>query len=254
MRILLPLTLAALSLPTMTAPAQTPAPVTPQKIEWTVTRQAKLDYLQYLSPGYDNDPTKRWPLMLFLHGAGERGTDLQKVAVHGPLREVRRGTNFPFIILAPQCPDGQVWDNESLLQLLDHAKKTLRVDPTRIYLTGLSMGGYGSWKLGLTRPELFAAVAPVCGGASLIDALLGSREQGAALRSLPVWAFHGAKDPVVPPDESERMVARLKRMGVTDIQLTVYPEADHDSWTKTYANPEFYTWLLSKERKPAAGK
>lgn len=254
MKTILHCTLAALLLPLMTACSQTLPNVTPHQLEWTETRQHQLDYLQYLPPDYDADPTKRWPLLLFLHGAGERGSDVQKVAIHGPLREVRRGTNFPFIIIAPQCPEGQLWDNDRLLHLLREVSGKLRVDPRRVYLTGLSMGGYGSWKLGLTRPELFAALAPICGGGSLIDALLGSREQGAALRSLPIWAFHGAKDPVVPLDESERMVARLKRMGVTDIKLTVYPEAQHDSWTDTYSNPEFYAWLLKQERQPAAGR
>ena len=243
------LTLAAL-LPAMTARTKTP-PYTPQKLEWSVTRQHQLDYLQHLPPGYDADAAKRWPLMIFLHGAGERGTDVQKVAVHGPLLKAKQGTNFPFIIVAPQCPENQVWDSDQILHLLADLTSKLRVDTNRVYLTGLSMGGFGSWKLLFKRPELFAAVAPICGGGSMIDSLGLRKDQAAALKTLPVWVFHGAKDSVVPLAESERMVAVLKRMGCTDVKLTVYPDADHNSWTQTYDNPEFYAWLLSKERKPA---
>jgi predicted peptidase len=247
--------LAALALlPAMTAPAQTASPFSAQKLEWSVTRQHTLNYLLYLPPGYNSDTAKRWPLMLFLHGAGERGTDVQKVAVHGPLAEAQQGTNFPFIIVAPQCPDAEIWDNEQLLQLLKDTTAKLRVDTNRVYLTGLSMGGFGTWKLGLRHPELFAAIAPICGGGSMIDTLGLRPSQTAALKSLPVWAFHGAKDPVVPQAESERMVAMLKRMGCQDVKLTVYPEADHNSWAQTYDNPEFYAWLLSKQRVPAANK
>lgn len=124
-----------------------------------------------------------------------------------------------------------------------------KVDAARVYLTGLSMGGYGSWALLAKFPERFAAVAPICGGGERIDILLAARERAAALKSLPVWAFHGGKDPVVPLVESERMVEALKKAGVKDVQLTVYPEAQHDSWTATYNNPKLYEWLLAHERK-----
>jgi predicted peptidase len=118
----------------------------------------------------------------------------------------------------------------------------------RIYLTGLSMGGYGTWDLGLTYPERFAAIAPICGGGQLITVNLSSRDKGPALKTLGVWAFHGGKDPVVPLEESQRMVAVLKKAGAQDVKLTVYPEARHDSWTETYKNPELYDWLLKHER------
>jgi predicted peptidase len=235
-------------LPAMNVSAQTTPQFSAQKLEWSVTQPHKLDYLLYLPAGYDTDTAKRWPLMLFLHGAGERGTDVQKVAVHGPLAEAKQGTNFPFIIVAPQCPEGEIWDSEQLLHLLKDISAKLRVDSNRVYLTGLSMGGFGSWKLGIRHPELFAAIAPICGGGSMIDTLGLRREQMGALKSLPVWAFHGAKDPVVPLAESERMVATLKRFGCQDVKLTVYPEADHNSWGQTYDNPEFYAWLLGKTR------
>src|SRR6187402_2171235 len=144
----------------MKASAQPSSPITSATLDWKVSKSGELKYLLYLPPEYKESGDKRWPLMLFLHGAGERGSDVQRVAIHGPLSLVKQGTNFPFIIVAPQCPAGQIWETEPLLQLLDKITASHNVDTNRIYLTGLSMGGYGSWKLGLTYPERFAAVAP----------------------------------------------------------------------------------------------
>ena len=112
------------------------------------------------------------------------------------------------------------------------------------------MGGYGAWDLGLSYPEKFAAIAPICGGGEMISLLLSSREKGQALKTLAVWAFHGAKDPVVPLEESERMVEAVKKAGVREVKFTVYPEAGHDSWTETYQNPELYLWFLEHQRRP----
>jgi predicted peptidase len=125
----------------------------------------------------------------------------------------------------------------------------MKVDTRRIYLTGLSMGGYGTWDLGLSHPERFAAIMPICGGGELLKILLAEGERKQALKTLGVWAFHGGKDPIVPLDESQRMVALLKKVGVQDVKLTVYPEAGHDSWTETYNNPEVYEWLLQHQRQ-----
>jgi predicted peptidase len=217
-------------------------------MKWEVSRSGEMQYLTYLPKEYAVAGNKRWPLMLFLHGAGERGTNLQRVTIHGPPKLLKEGRSFPFIVIAPQCPEGERWQTDSLLKLLEHVMAENRVDPGRVYLTGLSMGGYGTWKLALAYPEKFAAIVPICGGGDYIDALLANRTKAAALRSLPVWAFHGAKDNVVPLDESERMVNALKKAGVNDVKLTVYPEAAHDSWTETYNNPELYEWLLKQER------
>jgi predicted peptidase len=141
-----------------------------------------------------------------------------------------------------------------LLGLLDEVTSKYAVDKTRVYLTGLSMGGYGTWNLGLAYPERFAAIAPICGGGEVIAVLLAQGERGAALKSLGVWAFHGAKDPVVPVEESERMISLLKRVGVKDLELTVYPDAEHDSWTQTYDNQELYDWFLRHQRKPTSSR
>ncbi len=223
-------------------------PMTSATLDWKIARQGELKYLLYLPLDYNKSEDKKWPLMLFLHGAGERGTDLNRVAIHGPMSAVKQGTNFPFIIVAPQCPTDELWDNEPLVQLLDHMATTQAVDSKRIYLTGLSMGGYGTWKLGLAHPDKFAAIAPICGGASMIDVVLGTWDKKQELEKLPIWAFHGAKDDVVPPIESERVVNSLKKAGVKNIKLTVYPEARHDSWKEAYADPKFYEWLLKQSR------
>lgn len=214
----------------------------------SATHELALQYLLFLPKGYDENGSKKWPLMLFLHGAGERGTNLNKVTVHGPPKIVKNQTDFPFVLVSPQCPSGQTWDDETVLALLDDVIKTYKIDPRRVYLTGLSMGGFGTWSLAINHPDRFAAVAPICGGGSTINILLPGQGKQSALRNLPIWAFHGAKDPVVKLYESERMVEAFKAAGNTNVQLTVYPEAGHDSWTETYNNDELYKWFLRQSR------
>lgn len=230
----------------MTPITAQPGAQTPQKFVSVITKTNQLAYLLYVPKDYATETRRHWPLILFLHGAGERGTDLQKVTIHGPPKLVKQGKEFPFILVSPQCPEGQIWDDDALMGLLRHLESDLRVDTRRVYVTGLSMGGYGSWSLGSKYPDHFAAIAPVCGGGERIRALIPT--QLAALKTLGVWAFHGGKDTVVPPSESERMVDAFKKAGVTDIQLTVYPEDGHDSWTRAYTEPTFYDWLLSHTR------
>lgn len=208
-----------------------------ETFEKEITRSLELRYLLSLPEGYQSDSGKKWPLVVFLHGAGERGDDLNKVAQHGPPRRVKEGVSFPFILAAPQCPADAWWTEQPVLELVDHLEKTYRVDSSKIYLTGLSMGGYGTWHFATLAPGRFAAVAPVCGG--------GVPYKMRWISRLPVWAFHGAKDPVVPLDESERLVEALAKAGNGKAKLTVFPEAGHDSWTEAYQNPELYKWLLS---------
>jgi predicted peptidase len=221
----------------------------PQTFKRTIKKTVTAHYLLHLPQGYEPKGAKRWPLMLFLHGAGERGTDLKKVAVHGPPKIVKDRPDFPFILVSPQCPESETWSDDILLNLLDSVIAKHKVDTNRVYLTGLSMGGYGTWSLGIKYPERFAAIAPVCGGGETIKVLLASRQKSADLKSLGIWAFHGAKDPVVKLEESERMIAALKKVGAKDVELTVYPEAQHDSWTETYQNPKLYQWFLKHERQ-----
>lgn len=248
------LSLMAVLIPMKAKAQSAKSPLTEESLKYEFKRNDEIRYLLSLPKDYDAQGSKQWPLLLFLHGAGERGTNLQRVAIHGPPSLVKQGTNFPFIIVAPQCLEGRRWENDSLVRLLDHVTQQHAVDASRVYLTGLSMGGYGTWKLGLAYPERFAAIVPICGGGEFIDALLVSRDKPAALKSLPVWAFHGAKDPVVPLEESERMVNTLKKLGVTEVKFTVYPEANHNSWTETYNNPELYEWLLKHQRNPSAAR
>lgn len=217
----------------------------PQATDLRLPSGSAMRYWLYLPAEYEAEPGRRWPLVLFLHGAGERGTNLAAVAVHGPPKLVAGGRQFPFILVSPQCPAGERWQAEKLVALLDHLDSRLRVDPHRRYVTGLSMGGYGTWELATRYPERLAAVAPICGGGQTIDLLLGNKP---AAKTLGVWAFHGAKDTLVVPAESERMIEAFRRAGNEKARLTVYPEAGHDSWTETYRDEGFYRWLLEQSR------
>ncbi|MDP7011056.1 MAG: prolyl oligopeptidase family serine peptidase [Verrucomicrobiota bacterium] len=233
----------------VTAPLLHAAAVQSQEsIKITQTQKLKVHFLLYLPKGYNKKENVKWPVILFLHGAGERGDDLNRVKVHGPPKLVEKGQNLPFIIVSPQCSKGQIWDAEVLTGLLDHVCDTYRVDKTRQYLTGLSMGGYGTWSLGIKECDRFAAIAPICGGGNFIDIYNASGIKGAAIRTLGVWAFHGVKDSVVPLGESEKMIAGLKKFGHPNPKLTVYPEARHDSWTKSYENQKLYEWFLKHKR------
>ncbi len=218
------------------------------RFEKQITVTVGINYLLHLPEGYQADGKEKWPLMLFLHGAGERGTNLSAVAAHGPPKLVKTNRKFPFVLVSPQCPAGQRWHNDTLLALLDEMAARHNIDTNRIYITGLSMGGYGTWSLATKFPERFAAVAPICGGGETIDVLLSSRQKAAALKTLGVWAFHGGKDTVVPPAESERMVGAFKKAGCADVKLTVYPEAGHDSWTEAYNDPGLAEWFLQHTR------
>lgn len=210
-----------------------------------VQKAAKLDtqvkvqmgYLLYLPKDYDKQES--WPLILFLHGAGERGNDLELVKKHGPPKLIAAGKDFPFIVVSPQCPKERWWEPIELVALLDELSGKYKVDSDRIYVTGLSMGGFGSWRLAFYAPDKFAAIAPICGG--------GEKYWAKRFAHLPVWAFHGAKDTGVPPERSQIMVDELKKKGGKP-KLTIYPEAGHDSWTVTYDNPKFYEWLLEQKR------
>jgi len=222
------------------APSLEAGPQSAESFEEDVSKTLRLEYLLSLPEGYGEEDGKSWPLVVFLHGAGERGADLEKVKIHGPPKRVEAGRAFPFILASPQCPEGGWWTQQPVLELVDHLEETLDVDPDRIYLTGLSMGGYGTWHFACQAPDRFAAIAPICGG--------GLPYHMRRITDLPVWAFHGALDRAVPLEESLRLVRELQKHGNESVKLTVYPEAGHDSWTESYDNPEFYDWLLSHAR------
>ena len=222
----------------------------PQKVVANVQddkgqQQQTIHYLLFTPRGY-GDGQSKWPLLLFLHGLGECGDDqLDRVKVHGPPKLVEMRPDFPFVVVSPQClppPGGfrdvpTAWKPEPLIQLVDHVVANMRIDPARVYVTGLSMGGYGTWRLVAAHPARFAAALPICGGGE-------PRAMADVARQVPIWAFHGALDPTVPLSASQEMVDAVRRAG-GDVRFTVYPDVAHDSWKRAYANAEVYDWLLS---------
>ena len=214
----------------------------PRSFKQKISKTVEAEYLLYLPDDYAASQAK-WPLILFLHGAGERGDNLSKVEVHGPPKLVNEGKSFPFVIASPQCPKEEWWSSgnqiDTLSALLDHIVAKYRIDEDRIYVTGLSIGGFGTWRLACEYPHRFAAIAPICGK--------GEPFAARAIPHLPVWVFHGAKDDVVPLQASLEMVGALKKVG-GNVEFTIYPEAGHDSWTETYNNPELYEWFLKHKR------
>ena len=209
---------------------------TAQRLE--VQIRVQLDYWLSLPKDYSKDG-KPSPLMLFLHGAGERGDDLDLVKKHGPPKLIAAGKDFPFVVVSPQCPKDERWEASELSLLLDEIIANHNIDEDRIYVTGLSMGGYGTWSLAVHSPERFAAIAPICGG--------GDSWRARRIAKLPTWVFHGAKDRTVPLERSQEMVDSMKKAGGNP-KFTIYPEAGHDSWTESYDNPELYSWFLSHRR------
>ena len=199
--------------------------------------KVQMGYLLYVPKNYDK--RESWPLLLFLHGAGERGDDLKLVKKHGPPKLIAAGKHFPFIVVSPQCPKNRWWEPIELVALLDKIGGKYKVDPNRVYVTGLSMGGFGTWRLAAYAPKRFAAIAPICGG--------GETYWTRRFPDLPTWVFHGAKDKGVPVGRSQAMVDALKKIG-GKVKLTIYPNAGHDAWTETYNKPEFYKWLLAQKR------
>ena len=180
-----------------------------------------------------------YPLIIFLHGAGERGEDLEMVSIHGPMKYLREGGQIDAFILSPLCPKNRYWDTETVYHLILEVLDQYPIDESRVYLTGLSMGGWGTWKLAMDHPDVFAAIAPICGP---VDYSFGSTAY--KLKDMPIWVFHGALDRSVSIENSNRMMGYLKRHDIIP-KYTVYPMAYHDSWTETYNNPEFYKWLFS---------
>jgi predicted peptidase len=231
------LALALFGLPK--ASAQAPDRLESRSFTKEIRRIVTVNYLLSLPKQYREDENKRWPLILFLHGAGERGNDLDKVKALGPPKLVSEGKEMPFIIVSPPAPERSTWDPEALDALLGEIIGQYAVDESRIYLTGVSMGGAGTWRLASAHPERFAAIAPICGWG---DASMAQRTG-----NIPTWVFHGAKDDVVPLQASLEMVDALKRRG-NEARLTIYPETGHASWTETYNNPAVFEWFLSHKR------
>jgi predicted peptidase len=219
------------------------------------TAKRTRQYAMFVPNDY-NKSKRKWPLILFLHGHGESGEDVNLLLKHGPIKEGVMRPDFPFLVVAPQCPKPQVsrianaWRDlqPDVLQIIDEVKSKYRVDTNHFYLTGLSMGGFGSFQYLHDFPDRFAAAAPICGG--------GSAETAKVCARTPIWIFHGQLDRVVPPNRSVEMYETIKAFG-GDVKLTIYPDLNHDSWTRTYENDDLYAWFLShdlKSRLPRGGK
>lgn len=231
--------LAFILVTTLQFKAQTPSNMfVPCKSTYKITKTIQADY-QYLLYLPSKPSQGSFPLILFLHGSGERGDSLNLVKKNGIPSFVESKDDFPFVLVVPQCPEGEVWDADRLMALIEDVQHNYPIDENRMYVTGLSMGGFGTWDIACRYPEKFAAIAPVCGGGSWLMAR--------KLKDMPIWAFHGAKDDVVLPIESERMVNAVNEEGGS-AKLTIYPEANHNSWTETYDNPELYIWFLNHKR------
>jgi len=196
----------------------------------------------YLPDRYAKSEEKL-PLIIYLHGSSRRGRDIEQVKANGlpPLLDSK--DNFEFVVASPQAlsnfPWQVSWRPDDLILLLDHLLGEYKIDPQRVYLTGLSMGGYGTWSCIGEHPERFAAAIPICGG--------GDPSLGSLIGKLPVWAFHGDADQIVPVERSIEMVESVNSAG-GNARFTRYLGVGHDSYTQTYANPEIYTWLLQQVR------
>lgn len=224
--------------------AEEPTPGKQVEQELKVSDSQSVPYLLYLPEDFTANSTRKWPLMLFLHGRGESRGPLDIVAKWGPPRMAKRGDDLPYILLSPQCPANTRWTADDqqagLLKLLDHAIAQFPVDTSRIYLTGLSMGGYGTWKLAADHPDRFAAAAPVCGG--------GDPANANNLKNIPLWVFHGSEDTAVPYQRSVEMVNAITQAGGSKIRFTTMKHVGHNCWSAAYATPELYDWFNKHRR------
>ena len=206
----------------------------------SLTQEVSSHYLLDLPKDYSEKT--EWPLLVFLHGYGQSGDDLQIVRENGPPKLSGEGKQFPFVLASPQCPTGFYWRGNVVIGLIDHLIENYSIDPNRIYLTGLSMGGYGTWQISHEYPERFAAVAPVCGGGLFVSPYFMDR-----LKNLPVWAFHDKRDDVIPYQESVSMVEGVNAAG-GNAKLTTFDEGKHNISEEAYNNDELYDWFLKHSK------
>ena len=202
-------------------------------------REATLRYWLFVPAAYSADESQRWPLVLFLHGSGERGDDLELVKKHGPPKWLSQRPDFPAVVISPQCPAAQRWNAAELAKLIESAANNLRIDRQRLYVTGLSMGGSGTWSLLAERPDLFAAAIPICGR--------GNLTRIEAIAKTPVWVAVGAKDRAGLVTNNIDLVAALTATGGAT-GFTLYPDLAHDCWTTTYEDEAIWKWLFSQKR------
>ena len=254
----------AILLVASTAAAQSPIPT--GFLDRSVTVAGGTYRYQVYVPADYNTSQQRWPVILFLHGGGERGADGVIQSQVGMGAAVRgAAAKWPAIIVMPQVPTDSIWlggPSETAIAALDRTMAEFRTDPDRVYLTGLSLGGNGTWNLAYRFPERWAAIAPICAFITPFNQLRGSRtiapadagDQFAAiaqrLRTMPTWIFHGEIDPVVNVDQSRKAVEAFRAAGATAMRYTEYLGAGHNVWDMTYASPQFRDWLFAQRRTP----
>jgi predicted peptidase len=215
-----------------------------QEFRTVIRKQVQMRYLSWVPEAADK-PAAGWPLVIFLHGSGERGDDLEQLKANGPSKHAAGGRAFPFVLVAPQLPERRRWDSDALEALRADLVARLPIDPDRVLMTGLSLGGHGTWDYAVDYPNRLAAIAPVCG--------VGAPKRAAAIAKLPIWAFHGALDDVVPIASDQAMVDAVRAAG-GHVRFTVYDGVGHDSWDRAYDDPALYDWLLAQRRgQPARG-
>lgn len=241
----LPLCLLSLTLTSLSLHAEKFVAGEQSERAFKVSDTQTIPYLLALPKDFGKEQDKKWPVILFLHGRGESRGPLSIVSKWGPPRMAARGDDLPYILISPQCPADSFWtkddQQDGLIKLLDHIAATFPVDSTRVYLTGLSMGGYGSWKLAGNHPKRFAAVAPICGKG---DPALAQK-----LKDLPIWVFHGVDDSAVPFKHSVTMVEAIEKAGGKKIRFTSLEHTGHNSWSAAYATPELFQWFNKHRRK-----
>ncbi len=209
-----------------------------QSLETSVSQTEKMNYLLYTPP----QQKASYPLMVFLHGGGEGGDDIELVKKHGPPKLIAQGRDFPFYMFAPQNPYKKgLWDDQLVDKMVDKLVDSLNIDTTRIYLVGMSRGGYGVWQMAINHPDKYAAMISVC--AATIPMVYVTW-----ISPMPVWLFHGEKDELVPVEQTVEAYKKMKPTN-PNVKLTLYPEAKHNSWIATFENEAVYQWLLSQSKK-----
>ena len=182
------------------------------------------------------------PLIVFISGDGEKGTDIEKVKIHGPLKYLTSHALDAYV-LAPQCKESENWSIESIYELILKIQKENKIDPDRIYVTGLSSGGWAAWNLALSYPDKFAAIVPISGFVDLIEL-----ENACKIANIPTRIFHGLLDDVVKVDYAISIYRELKKCNAKDVKLTIFDDAGHDSWSRVYDDPEIYEWMLKQNK------
>lgn len=205
-----------------------------------------MDYLVYLPRDYDaaEQTVAEWPVLFFLHGIVQSGNDLRMLPKYGPAQQIEAGRDFPFIVITPQT-SAWTWNVEETVAFIEHCIETYRIDPNRVYLSGVSLGGRGVWSVAAARPDLFAAIAPVSGW--------GKEDEAEATAQIPAWIFHGEKDPLIWPSAAEKMYTAREEAG-GNAELTLVPGAGHTIWDEVFAQDFLYEWMLAQSRDAQSGR